>query len=147
MRRLKVTDVFGDDGSGEEAAGPPPPPVAGPTESVAPVVYPRRTFYFQQRNGRLDIRRLARLDLDRVVEDVDIDALEVRRAGAAHRRSRALTRPRRSNTWKWSRLASFPRRTWPECPTRRSSSSSESHRCALQLFSRHPTTAALRGGR
>jgi len=35
-----------------------------------------RDFYFQQRRGRIDLRAVASLDLDRIVEEVDIDALQ-----------------------------------------------------------------------
>jgi hypothetical protein len=33
-------------------------------------------FYFQQRRGRLDIRSVAQIDVDRIVRDVDIDLLQ-----------------------------------------------------------------------
>jgi hypothetical protein len=34
-------------------------------------------FFFQQRRGRLDIRTLSQLDLDRIVREVDIDNLQI----------------------------------------------------------------------
>uniref|UniRef100_A0A7R9YCD3 Ubiquitin-like domain-containing protein n=1 Tax=Pinguiococcus pyrenoidosus TaxID=172671 RepID=A0A7R9YCD3_9STRA len=34
-------------------------------------------FYFQQRSGRLDLRRLSRIDLERVVREVDVDTLQM----------------------------------------------------------------------
>lgn len=34
-------------------------------------------FYFQQRRGRLDLKQIASLDLDRIVRDVDIDILQI----------------------------------------------------------------------
>ena len=34
-------------------------------------------FYFQQRRGRLDIRSVAQIDVDRIVRDVDIDLLQI----------------------------------------------------------------------
>ena len=33
-------------------------------------------FYFQQRRGRLDIRSVSQIDVDRIVRDVDIDLLQ-----------------------------------------------------------------------
>jgi hypothetical protein len=39
-------------------------------------VLAENTFYFQQRRGRLDLRSIARIDIDRVIEDVDIDTLQ-----------------------------------------------------------------------
>jgi hypothetical protein len=35
-----------------------------------------KNFFFQQRRGRLDLRRLSQLDLDRVVRNVDVDVLQ-----------------------------------------------------------------------
>lgn len=37
----------------------------------------RKSFYFQQRTGKLDIRAIGRVDVDRVVKEVDIDTLQV----------------------------------------------------------------------
>jgi zinc finger protein DZIP1 len=34
-------------------------------------------FFFQQRRGRLDIRTLSQIDLDRIVREVDIDNLQI----------------------------------------------------------------------
>ena len=34
------------------------------------------TFYFQQRRGRLDLKRISRINVERVIEDVDIDTLQ-----------------------------------------------------------------------
>ena len=33
-------------------------------------------FYFQQRRGRIDIRSVSQIDVDRIVRDVDIDLLQ-----------------------------------------------------------------------
>lgn len=38
--------------------------------------YQTRNFYFQQRRGALDIRSLARLDLEKLVNEVDVDTLQ-----------------------------------------------------------------------
>lgn len=37
----------------------------------------RKSFYFQQRTGKLDMRAIGRVDVDKVVKDVDIDTLQV----------------------------------------------------------------------
>ncbi|CAM9285916.1 unnamed protein product, partial [Scytosiphon promiscuus] len=37
----------------------------------------RKSFYFQQRSGKLDMRAIGRVDIDSVVRDVDIDTLQV----------------------------------------------------------------------
>lgn len=37
----------------------------------------RKSFYFQQRSGKLDMRAIGRVDIDSVVKDVDIDTLQV----------------------------------------------------------------------
>jgi hypothetical protein len=39
-------------------------------------VLAENNFYFQQRRGRLDLRSIARVDVERVIEDVDIDTLQ-----------------------------------------------------------------------
>lgn len=39
----------------------------------------RKSFYFQQRTGKLDMRSIGRVDIDRVVKEVDIDTLQVSR--------------------------------------------------------------------
>ena len=39
-------------------------------------VLAENTFYFQQRRGRLDLRAIARIDIERVIADVDIDTLQ-----------------------------------------------------------------------
>lgn len=76
--RGPVADIFGsgdvsdDEGFADDAQ---PAAIVKPP-AHAPIVYPRRTFYFQHRRGTLDIRAFARLDLDKIVEDVDIDAIE-----------------------------------------------------------------------
>lgn len=44
--------------------------------TVAGSVLRRRTFYFQQRTGRLDLRRINRVDVERLVEEVDVDVLQ-----------------------------------------------------------------------
>ena len=47
------------------------------TEPVAETaVLAENTFYFQQRRGRLDLRSISRIDIERVIEDVDIDTLQ-----------------------------------------------------------------------
>lgn len=35
------------------------------------------TFHFQQRQGKLDLRSFAKLDLERVIRDVDVDILQM----------------------------------------------------------------------
>lgn len=47
--------------------------IATPVEGVLR----RKSFYFQQRTGKLDIRAIGRVDVDRVVHEVDIDTLQV----------------------------------------------------------------------
>ena len=42
----------------------------------APEAFAQSSFFFQQRQGKLDLRRIARIDLERVVEEVDIDVLQ-----------------------------------------------------------------------
>lgn len=37
----------------------------------------RKSFYFQQRTGKLDIRAIGRVDVERVVHEVDVDTLQV----------------------------------------------------------------------
>lgn len=37
----------------------------------------RKSFYFQQRSGKLDMRAIGRVDIETVVKDVDIDTLQV----------------------------------------------------------------------
>jgi 23S rRNA pseudoU1915 N3-methylase RlmH len=39
--------------------------------------YASTKFYFQQRRGRLDLRTLSQIDLDKIVRDVDIDVLQM----------------------------------------------------------------------
>lgn len=39
--------------------------------------YTSTKFYFQQRRGRLDLRTLSQIDLDRIVREVDIDVLQI----------------------------------------------------------------------
>lgn len=46
--------------------------------SVVDGLYGTKGFYFQQRRGRLDLRGLAQIDIERVVRDVDVDILQVR---------------------------------------------------------------------
>jgi hypothetical protein len=50
-----------------------------PTESHSMIdgIYGTKGFYFQQRRGRLDLRGLAQIDIERVVRDVDVDILQV----------------------------------------------------------------------
>lgn len=52
----------------------PPPPGDGA---------PLPAFRFQPRRGKLDWRSVSSLDLDRVMREVDIDALEQQLAGVA----------------------------------------------------------------
>lgn len=47
-----------------------------PSSPVLDENYPDRSFYFQQRRGRLDLRALHSLDLERIVQEVDIDSLQ-----------------------------------------------------------------------
>lgn len=52
----------------------------GPDEAAARLVdgiLRRKSFYFQQRSGKLDMRAIGRVDIDSVVKDVDIDTLQV----------------------------------------------------------------------
>lgn len=37
----------------------------------------RRAFYFQQRTSKLDMRAIGRVDIERVIKEVDIDTLQV----------------------------------------------------------------------
>lgn len=49
-------------------------------EPLVPVIdgiYGTSGFYFQQRRGRLDIRALSQIDIERLVRDVDIDLLQM----------------------------------------------------------------------
>jgi hypothetical protein len=39
-------------------------------------VYGSKGFFFQQRKGRLNVRSLAKIDLERMIRDVDIDLLQ-----------------------------------------------------------------------
>ncbi|CAM9647992.1 unnamed protein product, partial [Ectocarpus sp. 4 AP-2014] len=51
----------------------------GPDASAARLVegiLRRKSFYFQQRTGKLDMRAIGRVDIDSVVKDVDIDTLQ-----------------------------------------------------------------------
>lgn len=53
----------------------------GPDEAAARLVdgiLRRKSFYFQQRSGKLNMRTIGRVDIDSVVKDVDIDTLQVR---------------------------------------------------------------------
>lgn len=36
----------------------------------------REAFYFRQRNGRVDMRSIGKLDVDRIIREVDIDCLQ-----------------------------------------------------------------------
>jgi zinc finger protein DZIP1 len=56
--------------------------VMHPSENLDPnssdaEMYGTKEFYFQQRRGRLDLRTLSHIDLDRIVREVDIDALQL----------------------------------------------------------------------
>eukprot|EP00903_Cladosiphon_okamuranus_P014853 g13754.t1 len=60
--------------SGEGSSGH-----TGPDEAAARLVdgiLRRKSFYFQQRSGKLDMRAIGRVDIDSVVKDVDIDTLQ-----------------------------------------------------------------------
>ena len=35
------------------------------------------TFHFQQRHGKLDVRRIGRIDIDKLIQTVDIDTIQV----------------------------------------------------------------------
>lgn len=53
----------------------------GPDASAARLVegiLRRKSFFFQQRTGKLDMRAIGRVDIENVVKDVDIDTLQVR---------------------------------------------------------------------
>lgn len=55
-------------------------PPQGPDGAAARLVdgiLRRKSFYFQQRSGKLDMRAIGRVDIDSVVKDVDIDILQV----------------------------------------------------------------------
>jgi len=45
-------------------------------EAIKENVRPEKSFYFQQRHGKLDLRGISRIDLDQLVEDVDIETLQ-----------------------------------------------------------------------
>jgi Iguana/Dzip1-like DAZ-interacting protein N-terminal len=45
-------------------------------DDVADAVLHKKAFYFQQRSGKLDVRAIGRLDIRRIVSEVDIDALQ-----------------------------------------------------------------------
>jgi hypothetical protein len=47
------------------------------SNSMIDGLYGTKGFYFQQRRGRLDLRGLAQIDIERVVRDVDVDILQV----------------------------------------------------------------------
>ncbi len=42
-----------------------------------PSLPPRQSFYFTQRTGKLDARRISRLNLEQIIEDVDINSLQL----------------------------------------------------------------------
>lgn len=42
----------------------------------------RKSFYFQQRTGKLDMRAIGRVDVERVVKEVDIDTLQASCSGS-----------------------------------------------------------------
>lgn len=48
-----------------------------PRLEVVESVLRRKPFYFQQRNGKLDMRAIGRVDLDRVIREVDVDCLQM----------------------------------------------------------------------
>ncbi|CAM9926974.1 unnamed protein product, partial [Phaeothamnion confervicola] len=43
----------------------------------------RKAFYFQARSGKLDMRSVGRVDIERVVRDVDVDTLQLHLEGIA----------------------------------------------------------------
>lgn len=47
------------------------------SEKIDNAQYASTKFYFQQRRGRLDLRTLSQIDLDKIVRDVDIDVLQM----------------------------------------------------------------------
>ena len=49
----------------------------------------RKSFYFQQRTGKLDLRAIGRVDIDRVVKEVDIETLQVGGTFSRDERTRA----------------------------------------------------------
>ena len=55
---------------------PPPSSGVGGAGAAMPATFAQNAFFFQQRRGKLDFKNLARVDLDRVVEEVDIDTLQ-----------------------------------------------------------------------
>ncbi|CAM9098195.1 unnamed protein product, partial [Hapterophycus canaliculatus] len=58
---------------------PAPGTVGGGNEAAARLVegiLRRKSFYFQQRSEKLDMRAIGRVDIDSVVKDVDIDTLQ-----------------------------------------------------------------------
>lgn len=61
--------VIGSDVVGRDIDIDPDDPIEG--------IYETNGFYFQQRRGRLDLRSLAQLDLEKIVRDVDIDTLQM----------------------------------------------------------------------
>jgi len=46
------------------------------TESSKENARPKRSFFFQQRHGRLDLRSIARIDIEKIVEEVDIETIQ-----------------------------------------------------------------------
>lgn len=50
--------------------------IPGSKSIAETAVLAENSFYFQQRRGRIDLRSIARIDIDRVIEDVDIDTLQ-----------------------------------------------------------------------
>ncbi len=53
-------------------------PHCSPINQLAnqPSLLPSQAFYFTQRTGKLDVRRISRLNLEQIIEDVDIEALQ-----------------------------------------------------------------------
>ena len=50
---------------------------SGSKGAAAEYLLSNNAFYFQKRSGRLDMRSIARLDIDRVIREVDIDTLQL----------------------------------------------------------------------
>ena len=42
------------------------------------VMQPSSSFFFQQRHGKLDLKAIARVDVDELIRNVDVETLQVR---------------------------------------------------------------------
>uniref|UniRef100_K3XA98 C2H2-type domain-containing protein n=1 Tax=Globisporangium ultimum (strain ATCC 200006 / CBS 805.95 / DAOM BR144) TaxID=431595 RepID=K3XA98_GLOUD len=80
-RRMKLfgadSDAEDDENAADDATAftskPPSHPVAADARQVW---LPTRSFSFRQRAGKLDVRAIARLDLEKIVATTDIDAIQ-----------------------------------------------------------------------